>query len=69
MLTSARGLVKHFKHSTLFTERLHREQVNLTLLSHQFIQDVATRWNSSFYLLDRLNEQKRAISAIATEQK
>ena len=28
---------------------------------HHTIQDVATRWNSTFYMLERITEQKTAL--------
>lgn len=69
MIAVARSLVGHFKHSTFITERLHKEQTTLSLPNHNLIQDVPTRWNSTFYLLERLIEQKRAIAVISLEDK
>ena len=42
-------------------------QNQLGLPQHILFQDVSTRWNSSFYMLQRLLEQKRAISVASTE--
>jgi hypothetical protein len=47
--------------------RLHELQAQLNLPHHQLIQDVATRWNSSFYMLERLLEQRQALVLYATE--
>lgn len=34
---------------------------------HRLVQDISTRWNSTFYLLERLLEQKRAIGVYSQE--
>ena len=36
-------------------------QLSLKLPQHKIIQDVVTRWNSTFYMLERILEQKSAI--------
>ena len=51
-LGSARKLVSHFSHSVLATNSLLEKQTTLPKL--KLIQDVATCWNSSFYMMDRL---------------
>ena len=38
-----------------------RSQLNLP--DHVLIQDVTMRWNSSYYMLERLVEQRKAIKA------
>jgi len=62
LLKDARKLVGHFKHSSSATSRLHDIQREIGLPAHQLLQDVATRWNSSYIMLNRLSEQKRAVS-------
>ena len=42
-------------------------QSQLGLPKHNLMQDVAARWNSSYYMLERLVEQKKAITASNTE--
>lgn len=61
LISAARKIVAHFKHSSLKCERLRDAQTELTLPQHSLLQDVTTRWNSSYYMLERLFEQKRAI--------
>lgn len=66
-MKDSRKLVGHFKHSSSATSRLHDIQKEIGLPVHQLLQDVATRWNSSYLMLNRLSEQKRAVSLYLTE--
>lgn len=62
MLAAARRIVTHFNHSGLAQGKLKDIQKELKLPEHNLVQDISTRWNSTFYLQERLLEQKRAIS-------
>jgi hypothetical protein len=42
-------------------------QGQLGLPQHRMIQDEPTRWNSSFYMLRRILEQKEAIILVASK--
>ena len=61
---AARKLVGHFKHSVVATTALKEKQVQLNIKQHHLIQDVSTRWNSTFFMIDRLVEQQVAIYAV-----
>ena len=52
----------HFSHSQLACEKLERFQNQLNLKKKKLIQDIQIRWNSTYYMLERLLEQKEAIS-------
>lgn len=67
MLTLARKTVGHFKHSSSAKSRLSVLQQELGLPNHQLIQDVVTRWNSSYQMCNRLVEQKRAVNLYVSE--
>ncbi|CAK1592037.1 unnamed protein product [Parnassius mnemosyne] len=67
MIASGRRLVTHFNHSGLAQEKLLAIQKELNLPEHQLVQDISTRWNSTFYLMERLLEQKRAISLFVAD--
>ncbi|KAK2578294.1 hypothetical protein KPH14_011916 [Odynerus spinipes] len=62
MVAAGRHLVTHFNHSGLAQEKLLAIQKELGLPEHQLVQDISTRWNSTFYMAVCLLEQKRAIS-------
>ena len=67
IIATCRKIVGHFKHSSTATSRLHELQAQLNLSNHQLIQDVSTRWNSSFYMMQRLLEQRQALALYAAE--
>lgn len=67
ILGKCRKIVTHFSHSSLACSKLKIVQDNLKLPTHKLIRDVSTRWNSTFYMLTRLYEQKQAVTAYAAE--
>ena len=67
VICTARKIVAHFNHSVVATNCLHTMQKKLGCPEHSLIQDVETRWNSTFYMLERLIEQRRAISVTNAE--
>jgi len=63
-----RKIATHFRHSTLAKERLRDiQQATSDANCHQIVQDVQTRWNSTFYMVQRLLEQKKAVINYATD--
>ena len=64
LLASGRRLVGHFKHSNQATEMLLSRQKQLGESPLKPVQDVPTRWNSSFYMLERLLKLKLALHAV-----
>ncbi|KAK9886011.1 hypothetical protein WA026_014797 [Henosepilachna vigintioctopunctata] len=67
MVAAARRIVTHFNHSGLAEQKLESIQQELNLPNHQLVQDVSTRWNSTYYLMERLLELKRAVSLYITD--
>ena len=53
---AARKLVGHFKHCALAMSSLKEKQKALNVPEHTLIQDVVTRWNSTYFMLERLLE-------------
>jgi hypothetical protein len=64
LISCARKLVGHFKHSTTFTAEMRKRQKLFELPQHELIQDVVTRWNSTQLMMERLCEQRRVVSDI-----
>ncbi|XP_057667242.1 zinc finger BED domain-containing protein 4 [Diorhabda carinulata] len=67
MIATDRKIVIHFNHSGTAQEKLHSVQKDLGFPQHELVQDVSTRWNSTYYMLERLMQQKRAISVYLTD--
>ena len=62
LLHKCRRLVGHFKHSALATNGLEQKQKALGFTSiRHVIQEVSTRWNSTFHMVQRLVQLKQPI--------
>jgi len=57
----------HFSHSSHAYSKLKTIQNQLNIPNHKLIQDVTTRWNSTYYMLSRFYEQRQAISTYAVD--
>ncbi|KAK0142412.1 Retrovirus-related Pol polyprotein from type-1 retrotransposable element R2 [Merluccius polli] len=62
-----RRIVGHFKHSDLAYSRLEDIQLQINQPTKRLQQDVQTCWNSTFYMIQSLIEQKRALGIYASE--
>ena len=49
-------LVSHFKYNAVVTKELKQRETQMEVAQKQLTQDCATRWNSAFYMLERLVE-------------
>ena len=67
LLSCARSIVGYYHCSNVAFNTFRQIQSQLNLPVHVLIQDVATCWNSSYYMLERLLEQKKAITASNAE--
>lgn len=64
---SARCLVEHFKKSELACTKLKEKQQQMGKPSLMLIQDVSTRWNSTYHMLSRLLEQRWPVTAALSD--
>ncbi|KAJ8352141.1 hypothetical protein SKAU_G00236170 [Synaphobranchus kaupii] len=63
MRTKSRKIVTYFRTSTTAKERLTQVQERMGGPSLKMIQEVDTRWNSTFHMLDRLYQQREPVGA------
>ena len=56
ILTKCKEIVRFFKSSTVGTELLKKEQRATKTPEYKLIQQVPTRWNSSYYMVKRILE-------------
>jgi hypothetical protein len=63
-LQKCRHIVGRFKHSALAAEKLSTMQQQMNVVPLKVKQDVATRWNSTYIMLQRLSEIKAPITAV-----
>uniref|UniRef100_A0A8C5LQ09 BED-type domain-containing protein n=1 Tax=Leptobrachium leishanense TaxID=445787 RepID=A0A8C5LQ09_9ANUR len=67
IIANGRKIVGHFKHSQLAYSRLQTLQIQFGLPPKRLQQDVPTRWNSTYYMLGSLLEQKRVLAAYVAD--
>lgn len=62
-----KAVVEHFKRSTLSLDKLKTYQEQHQLPPHRLIQDISTRWNSTFYMFERFSSLKVPLRATMAE--
>jgi len=67
IVKKSRRLVTHFKHSEQASRHLSDCQHSCDVPVHHLIQDIETRWNSTFLMLQRIAEQRKALSLYSVE--
>jgi len=60
--------VGHFKHSVVTTGALREKQRGLNIPQRTLLQDVSTRWNSKYFMYERIAEQQWAIYAVIHDE-
>ena len=69
VLALCRRLVSHFNHSAKSSYLLKEKQQNVHHKQHNLVQHVATRWNSTYYMVQRVLEQQQPLCATLFELK
>ena len=69
LVGACRKLVNHFRHSTIATAALADRQKCMSMPVKKLVQDCATKWNSTYYLLERIIETRWPISAVLSDEK
>lgn len=67
LLSIARKICERVHRSPKAKEKLAELQKEYELPQHHLIQDVPSKWNTSFHMLERLIEQKRAVNELSIE--
>lgn len=66
-MAAGRCLTTHLHKSEPALRALRIRQQGMRLHQHQLIQDVKTRWNSTYYMIERLVEQRWPITAVLSD--
>ena len=66
-LGRAKRLAGHFHHSVKSSNVLRQKQRDLHYDEHSLVQEVATRWNSSHYMVQRILKQQQPLCATLLE--
>ena len=64
---AGRRLTTHFRKTEPALRALRSRQKDMRVDSHNLIQDISTRWNSTYYMIERLSEQRWPITAVLSD--
>ncbi|XP_050309320.1 zinc finger BED domain-containing protein 4-like [Anthonomus grandis grandis] len=68
LIATCKKMVGHFNHSSAACTKLKEIQTELNIPGNKLIQeDDPTRWNSTFLMIKRIYEQKRALTVYAAD--
>ena len=61
LIKSCKDIVSYFHKSSKATDKLQSIQTRMNIPNHKLIQQVDTRWNSVFYMIELMVEQDEAV--------
>ena len=64
VIKKAKAVVNHFHKSAKDSHKLTEIQKTLNIKQHKLKNESPTRWNSLYYLMDRIVEQREAITVV-----
>lgn len=67
IIAKLKHIATHFNHSLAAKQKLHAIQDELGVERHTILQAVQTRWNSVLYMMQRMHEQRRALTLYGSE--
>ena len=67
LLSCCHRIARHFMHFNVAWHALNSIQEKLDLTMHQPVQDEPTHWNSSYYMLSWIAEQKQGLLAVSAD--
>ena len=67
VVAAGRRLTTHFHKSEPALRALRNRQRDMRVEQHQLIQDVKTRWNSTYYMIEHLIEQRWPLTAVMSD--
>ena len=67
LLSAAKKIVTHFHHSTVASEALKQKQAQMNMSCKKLVTSCATRWNSTYEMLDRLMKLRWPITAVLSD--
>ena len=69
LMKSVRAIVGHFKHSSKQEEKLKNKQQSLGKPVSKLQQEVVTRWNSTFNMIDSILDNEESVDSVLKESK
>ncbi|CAH2090111.1 unnamed protein product [Euphydryas editha] len=67
IIDKCKQIVRYFKHSTLASDQLKDAQKSLNKPELKLLQEVETRWNSLFYMLERLRNVREEVTLVINQ--
>lgn len=61
-------IVRHFKHFSVTTQALKRMQEQLSVPKTTLLQSCSKRWNSTYFMLNRLHKNKLSVSNVIADK-